>query len=68
MPGPLNPLIKKVAFLMKFNKTMLYIGFVQKSQENDPTKTLVDALNVCFQVSLKNVIPIYRMGQKGAPK
>ena len=68
MPDDLNPEIKKVAFLMKFNKTILYMGFVQKSQENGPTKTLVDALNVCFQVRFKNVIPIHRMGQKGAPK
>ena len=53
---------------MKFNKTILSIGFMQKSEESDPTKTLVDALNVCFQVRFKNVIPIDRMGQKGAPK
>ena len=68
MPEGPNPEIKKVESFMKFNKTILSIGFMQKSEENGPTKTLVDALNVCFQVRFKNVIPIDRMGQKGAPK
>ena len=38
---------------MTFNKTILYIGFKQHNQENYTTKALMDALNVCFQVSFK---------------
>ena len=53
---------------MKFNGTILYIGFVQKSEENGPTKTLVDALKFVFQVILKKRHSYIQDGPKRSAK